>query len=183
MFFSITLLMMLNVSFAQNLNDNWKQDLSASLEEFLKCTNTNAGSSECKQFTGNSLSTVYTINDFYSEKLGRSLFVNEISDLLNTDKWTLLGKAYDQKALSEAQTLSNAKKAVVAVYRDIEGVGLHVAIILPGELVASGSWGFKVPNSASFFTSTPEKSFVSKGLSYAFSKNQIKNIELYSRNY
>ena len=180
----IFLVFTLHNSFAQTLNANWKTDLSSSLDEFIKCSGSNDDSNDCKVYTAKSLNVVYKVNDFYSEDQGRYLYVNEIAELLNNnDKWTLMGKCYDQKVLSEGQTLANSKKATIAVYRNEEGVGMHIALILPGELISSGTWGLQVPNTMSFFTNTPDKSFVGKGLSYAFSKSQIKDIVLYKRNY
>jgi hypothetical protein len=184
LFSSIAILLIINTTYGQKLNSNWEAELSTSLEKFLECTNNDVNNDACRVFPGKSLNTVYTINDFYSAKLGRYLYVNEIADLLvKSEKWTLLGKAYDQKALTESQNLANAKKAAVAVYKNEEGVGMHVALILPGEIINSGAWGYKVPNSSSFFTGDPEKSFVKKGLSYAFTKSQIVAVDLYGRVY
>jgi hypothetical protein len=81
-----------------------------------------------------------------------------------------------------SQEHANAKKAVVAVYMNAAGVG-HVVIITPGQLQSSGSWGLSVPNVVSFFPSQPEKSFVDKGLSFAFGKNLMKDITIYARKY
>lgn len=132
---------------------------------------------------GSALSTVYKIDDFYSKELGRHMLVSEISSFLkSSQKWKALGYAYDQKALTEAQTLANAKTAVVAIYLNAEGIG-HVSIIVPGELRLSGTWGFPVPNSASMFPGHPEKSYVDKALSYSFEKSHLKNVLLYARNY
>ncbi len=164
---------------AQSLNGNWKKDLTVSLEEFLKCE----GSSECAGFTGKALNTLYKINDFYLQKEGRYMTVNEISAFLrDNSKWTNLGKPYDQKILETAQDLANAKKAVVAVYQNAQGIG-HVALIAPGALQPSGSWGLSVPGAVSFLTTDPQKSFVDKSLSFAFSKGMMKDVTIYGRNY
>ena len=168
-----------SASHAQSLNANWKQDLNLSLEEFVKC----AGSSDCAGYTAKALNTVYKINDFYSQKSGRYMSVNEISSYLReSDKWTNLGKSYDQKILEAAQDYANARKAVIAVYQNAQGIG-HIAVITPGSLQPSGSWGLKVPNAASFLTNDPQKSFIDKALSFAFSKNMMKDVTLYGRNY
>lgn len=171
-------------SFSQTLNSNWNQDLQGVLQQFVNCKNPDPNSfNPCNKFVGNALEQVYGINDFYSTKSGRYMMAHEISDFLKeSGKWTFLGHAYEQKALTEAQNLANAKNAVVAVYVNADNMG-HVALILPGELRASGSWGFNVPNSASFFLSEPENSYVSKGLSYAFGRDLIRYVLLYARNY
>ncbi len=169
---------------AQTLKNGWETKLSNSLNQFLECSNGNAISDNCRTYSGESLNTVYGLDDFYSTSLGRYLYVNEISDMLSSSsKWTLLGKGFDQKALIEAQDFANSKKAVVAIYKNAQGEGLHVALILPGTIINSGTWGYKVPNAASFFTGEPSKSFMNKGLSYAFNKSQIGFVNLYARNY
>ena len=173
-----------SLSYGQSINSHWSRTLNNELEQFKTCENiASTGISPCNKFVGGALSTVYNINDFYSKELGRHMLISEISDFLkNSNKWTLLGHAYEQEALNEAQNYANARKAAVAVYISEEGTG-HVSLILPGEMNPSGSWRFKVPNSASFFLSTPEKSYVDKGLSYAFERNLIKEVLLYGRNY
>ncbi len=107
----------------------------------------------------------------------------EIATFLKDNKqWSSLGHSYDQKVLADAQDRANAKKAVVAVYMNNEGLG-HVVIITPGSLQRSGSWGLDVPNVASFFATQPDRSFVDKSLSFAFAKNMMKDVVIYARNY
>lgn len=166
----------INIASGQTLNPSWNAELKAELQEFLGCKE------NCNRYIGQSLNTVYKVNDFYSTKQNRYMVVSEIAAFLKgSDKWTMLGPAYDQKTLVTAQEHANAKKAVVAVYLNAEGLG-NVVIITPGELQPSGSWGLRVPNAASFFASQPDKSFVDKGLSFAFGKNLMKDILIYSRN-
>ena len=162
----------------QNLTNNWKQELNGSLQRYLSCD----GSTECNTLMAESLNKVFNVKDFYSSKLGRHMVVSEMCEYLkNSAQWKLIGHAYEQKALAEAQDFANSKKAILAVYLDAEGIG-NVAVILPGELNPSGSWGFSVPNSASFNPSNPDMSYIDKGLSYAFAKTHIKNVLIYGRN-
>jgi len=171
-------------SHGQSLNRNWEQALSNELKQFIACENANThGVNSCNDLIGKSVATVYNVNDFYSKNANRYMLVSEISEFLEeNNRWKRLGHAYEQEALNEAQNYANARKAAVAVYLNEEGIG-HVSLILPGELSPSGSWGFKVPNSASFFSSTPEKSYIDKGLSYAFERSHIKQVVLYGRSY
>ncbi len=170
-------------SYGQSLNENWEQDLANSMTQFMNCATTSPDKSQCSSFISESLVKVYKVNAFYSDKLKRHLQIYEISkSMIDGGSWTLLGYAYDQKALNEAQKCANANKAVIAVYTTASG-GKHIALILPGKLDYSGSWGFNVPNSASFFFDDPAKSYVGKGLSYAFAKNMIKDVALYCRKY
>ena len=171
-------------SYGQGINNNWRQTLNNELHQFKACRNTaTVGVNPCSKYLGSTLSTVYKINDFYSKELQRYMVVSEIYEFLkNNQRWTLLGHAYEQNALSKAQTYANSKKAAVAVYLNKDGTG-HVSLILPGELSSSGSWGFKVPNSASFFINGTENSYIDKGLSYAFERVLIKDVLIYGRNY
>lgn len=173
-------MLLLSASYGQKINKDWQQQLNNTLQQFVQCDNPDG---DCYKYIGESLNEVYEVNDFYSKQEGRYMLPAEIADFVGANKqWTLLGHAYEKETLSKAQDYANASKATVAVYKSPEGQG-HVAIILPGDLQASGSWGIKVPNTASFFLGEPEKSYVSKGLSYAFRKNMIKDVLIYGRNY
>lgn len=164
---------------AQN---KWKTELQKSLVEFKNCME--SGKEEnCRSLVGKSVNIVYDVNDFYSQSKGRYLSAFEIADeLTDASKWKKLGPAYDQKILNKSQELANARKPVIAVYKDKAGEAQHAVLLLPGQLRKSGSWGMEVPNAVSFFTHDPAKSFVDKSLSYAFSKSMLLNIELYARN-
>ena len=181
MYVTIMLFTLFTTAQAQSLNANWNQELNTALKEFLVCEGTSKERAECVHFIGESLNTVYKINDF--SKSGKYMSPNEIADFIkNSAKWKSLGPSYDQTTLTKAQELANAKKAVVAVFKNAEGVG-HVVLITPGELQTSGSWGLRVPNSASFFQKDPSKSYVGKGLSFAFARVMMKDIILYAREY
>ena len=183
LYVAICFLLIFSQSHGQSLNENWKQELSNSMTQFMNCTSTSPEKYQCSSFIGESVAKVYKVNAFYSDKLKRYLQIFEISNsMLDNGQWTLLGHAYEQKALNEAQKNANDKKAVIAVYTTSAG-GKHIALILPGQLEYSGSWGFNVPNSASFFFDNPAKSYLDKGLSYAFGKNMIKDVALYCRKY
>lgn len=181
--FIATFFMWSGVAFGQSLNSNWKKDLETNLKLYKDCKTANGEAGDCTNQAGELLKTVYRINDFYAKEEDRYMVAKEIATYLDGNKnWKKLGHAYEQNALSQAQDLANGKKAVVAVYVDMKGDG-HVSIVLPGELVTSGTWGFQVPNSTSFFVHDPEKSYVGKGLSYAFTPGMLKNVILYARSY
>lgn len=169
---------------AQQIQPNWEESLKSELEQFKACEQKMInGINACNPFIGQTLQTVYQINDFYAPDLGRHLLVSEIFQYLKDSKqWTLLGHGYEQKALNGAQANANASKAAVAVYLNQEGLGF-VSLILPGEMKISGTWGCQVPNSAAFFIENPEKSYVGKGLSYSFDRKTLKEVLLFGRNY
>jgi hypothetical protein len=171
-----------SVAYGQGINNTWKTEMNSSLQQFFNCQNTSTGKSECIQYMGESLKKIYKVNDFYSTKSGRYMSATEISSFLKeSDKWKLIGPSYEQKTLAAAQELANSGKAVVAVYMNSTGIG-HMVVITPGQLQQSGSWGLNVPSVVSFFPSQPDKSFVDKGLSFAFGKNLMKDILIYGRN-
>jgi len=166
----------------QSLNANWKQELKTNLDEFLLCSagGSNAG---CNGYAGESLKVVYKVDDFYNKKVGRYMTSAEISEFVKVaGNWSALGQSYDQEVLDRANELANQRKAVVAVYNNHAGVG-HIVIITPGEMTSSGSWGLKVPAAASFFSVEPAKSFTDKALSFAFTKQMLKDVTIYARKY
>jgi hypothetical protein len=183
LFLVLAVLFFASPTYGQSINPNWRQELSVSLEQFLKCAETATENNRCSNYIGESLTKIYKVNDFYAQKSGRYMSVNEIASFIKgSDKWSLLGHSYEQTTLASAQELANAKKAVVAVYLNAAGVG-HVVVITPGELRPSGSWGLNVPSAVSFLPTEPDKSFVDKGLSFAFAKNMLKDVLIYERKY
>jgi hypothetical protein len=165
----------------QGLNSNWKDDLAASLEQFLECGKGSESPGNCAGYTGKALNTLYKVNDFYSQQAGRYMTASEITKYLQeSEGWENFGRPYDQKILEKAQQHANSRKAVVAVYQNAQGMG-HVVVITPGSLQPSGSWGLKVPNAASFFASDPHRSFVDKALSFAFAKSMLREVTIYGR--
>jgi hypothetical protein len=162
--------------------DSWKKDIENMLYEFLQCNPDMPTSYPCNVFTSKALMRIYGINDFINGD--QHFTANQIYNfiILHPDLWTLLGNASSQDALNQAQGYANLGKAVIAVLKNENGPG-HVAIIIPGELGNSSNWGLNVPNSASFFLNKPNKSYVGKNLSYAFSASEKVKVFLYGRNY
>jgi len=181
-YFFVLISFFASAAYGQGINTAWKTELNSSLQQFLNCQSLSTGKSECSQYMGESLKRIYKVNDFYSSKSGRYMTASEISSYLKeSNHWKVIGPSYEQKTLATAQELANSGKPVVAVYINSSGIG-HVVVITPGQLQPSGSWGLNVPNVVSFFPSQPEKSFVDKGLSFAFGKNLMKDIIMYGRN-
>ena len=130
----------------------------------------------CRAALAQALEHIYGVKDFGSES--GYMTPAEITKKVGSDpNWTHVGSASDQNALKSAQDSANCGKAVIAVLAS--DAGGHVAIILPGALVRSNGWKLDVPNSASFFTHNPSKSFAGKPLSYSFPN--VVGIELYAR--
>lgn len=179
---SISIIFFSSFAFSQSLNQNWSNDLSKAVEEFKKCKNPgDSNVNPCSKYIGESVNVIYNVNDFYSDELNRYLTGTEIVKFLETStEWIKIGPAYAQENLDKAQETASSGKAVLAVYLGEDQLG-HVSIILPGSQTASGSWGLNVPNSASFFMHSPPRSYLNKSLSYAFTRNMIKGVVIYSR--
>lgn len=167
---------------AQSQVKNWKDLLDKTFAEFKGC-NTSADKTICQSFTAKGVRSMYNINDFYAASSKTDMTPFEMLETISkSSKWTKLGMAYEGSVLSKAQDLSNAGKTVLVIYKGESPSDTHISIVLPGALQTSGSWGIKVPNVAAFFTHKPENSFVNKGLSYAYSKSMMLQLEVYSRN-
>jgi len=159
-----------------------KTDYSADQQKYLNEALTKFAAcplpleASCRAMLAQALEQIYGVKDFGSES--KYMTPAEISKKVAGDaNWSHLGSASDQNALKSAQDSANCGKAVVAVLASESGG--HVAMVLPGSLSHSSVWKLDVPNSASFFTHNPGKSFAGKPLSYSFPKSD--GIELYAR--
>ena len=105
----------------------------------------------CHQFVAQALEQVYSVTDFNngSECLRPSQIVELVSESAD---WIEIGTGSDQQTLATAQERANEGVAVIAVSP------LNAALILPGQLIPSESWELEVPNSAGFFSRSPQGS-------------------------
>jgi hypothetical protein len=162
----------------------WEKEMNSLLYQYLSCKDPIDDISPCNLFLARSLKTVYGIADFDSPgKNPPCMTANQVATFVsqNPKIWTMLGIATNQETLNSAAGYSKRKKPVIAV---LEGHPHgHVALILPGELVKSESWGLYVPNSASFFLNNPKKSYVGEPLSKAFTLKDAADVRIYGRNY
>jgi hypothetical protein len=171
----VAVILLFGLAQAQAQNENWKEDLASDLQAFISCATATNDRTRCTTFVESSITRVFKLETPNSESTGSIIPVS----FANNDQWSRLGKAYEQAVLNSAQEMANNHRAVVAVLEGPGGEMMHLALILPGALRFSGTWGFNVPNSASFFLTAPEKSYTEKGLSYAFTRNMVKDVTLY----
>ena len=151
-------------------HSNWAQDRLATCLASDPANNQDP----CHEFVAQALERVYSVVDFKSGD--DYLRPNQIAELVSgSADWIEIGSASEQQALATAQERANDGMAVIAVS------ALHVALILPGQVTLSGSWELAVPNSGSFFPKTPQKSYLGKGLSYAWQKTESVDVRLYYR--
>lgn len=182
-----TCLFLSSLATAQNtdwaINTAWGKHVEWLLNQQMSCQKAVDDVSPCNRFVGQALQRVWNIDDFKTGSPAPSdyMLANDIASKLLTlkAKWTELGRANDQDALNRAAAWASKGNAVVAVRPDQPNG--HVAIILPGPLSPSGSWGLKVPNSASFLYNNPKASYVGKPLSNAFGSDKKADVKLYYR--
>jgi hypothetical protein len=149
---------------------DWAKDRLAACQESDPASTQNP----CHQFVAEALEQVYSVTDFSNG--GEYLRPSQIAELVSESAdWIEIGPGSDQQALVTAQERANEGIAVIAVS------SLNAALILPGQLIPSGTWELEVPNSASFFPRNPQRSYVGKGLSYAWQKTDSVEIKLYYR--
>jgi hypothetical protein len=150
------------------------------LNQFLKCDASDPvnDQSPCNTFAGKGLEALYGVNDFKTPT--GYLSANQIADFVaSSDHWVALGAVFDEDNNICAQATANQGYPVIAVMKGT--VHGHVAMVLPGELARSGTWGFLAANSASFLFEHPDKVYVSGPLSKAFGPDNAKNATFYYR--
>lgn len=165
----------------QSSNTSMHEGLSLNevIVEFKACKQQGAETTRCKEYVGRAVCGFYEINDFVNPELsGGYIPYDQLIDFVKTsDKWEKIGRASKQSVLDEAQKRSNSMQATIAI-NDNDG-GRNVAILVPGELKKSNSWGLNCPSVAMLFPNKPEESFVGKTLNYAWSRPD--DIVIYGR--
>ena len=161
----------------------WSKTVKNLLHQFKQCKAPIDDRSPCNYFLSRALEIIYKVTDFKNEGDSSKPYftANEIEKFVegNPGIWENLGLATNQKVLDKAQKQANLLKAVIAVIGGSPHG--HVAIIIPGDIRASGNWSLDVPCSACFFFDKPLKSFVGCPLSYAF--ESPSNVTIYSRRF
>jgi hypothetical protein len=159
------------------------------LSEFMKCEAGNRTNdlSPCNTFASRGLEAIYGVKDFKTGKSSHQSANGMWNEVNKPDsQWKKLGAVLDEQNNICAQSIANAGLPVVAL-RQRQGHG-HVALIIPGELKDSGTWGMKTANSASFFLrQTPDEiysksqGYLDKALSSAFTKEDAKDALFFYR--
>lgn len=159
---------------------DWKTSLAQMLTDFQSCKSQNKGV-ECKTYAAKAIKAIYGINDFDAAgKPGGMLDVNGVANYIKkSSNWKMLGDASSQDILKQAQDDANSNKAVVAMMVSDNGAD-HISVIVPGSLVKCGKAGLNCPNSVSFFLNNPDKSYISKPLTYSF--KTLDGVKIYARN-
>lgn len=160
-----------------------KQLAISKLGQFLKCEANDPlnDQSPCNTFASRGLEAIYGVKDF---KLGETTHqsANQMWDTVNASgsRWEKLGSVFDEQNNLCAQSMANAGWPVIALLQ-ATGHG-HVALVIPGEPLKSGSWGMLAANSASFFLAKPTSTYLNMPLSSAFSVASAQNASFFYRN-
>lgn len=154
-----------------------EQLLSTTIAYFKNCKENSTNRNDCRNSITKMISEFYKISDFKNSAGDYVIYDSIQSIVKKSDRWTKLGKASNQEALTKAQEAANNGNATIAI--DISEAYGQVAMIIPGNLTNSGSWKLKVPNTAALVNYNAEKSFTNKPLSYAFKSTE--NIVLFSK--
>ncbi len=152
---------------------DWEKSIDQVKSAFIECTKSSSG---CEAYTFQALEVVYPDQSSFDFTDNHSFY----STVKSANSWELLGAAYSQPVLSAAQKHANEGHAVVAIYLDKNDEPLHIAVILPGELQNSGSWGMLVPQAVSLPDFNPDNAFTRKPLSYAFEKRALLSLKIFA---
>jgi hypothetical protein len=172
---------------------SWTNTLLNAIAEDAFCSQASsdaafAATSACNIFVGRVLQKVYSVSDFVvtPSRPDRPFYTaNEIATLLKSgvwSGWSELGNADDQDNLSQAKALADSEKLVVAVWQNPnQNAAGHIALIGPGPLTPSGSWGLNTPVAASFVLNRPLKAFLGQPLACAFGSDKTADVHLWAK--
>jgi len=178
-----------NINAAETVS--WTGKLLGAIAEDASCSQSSsdasfAATSACNIFVGRVLQSVYSVSDFVVSPARPDqpfYTANEIATLLQSgvwSGWTDLGTADSQDVLSQGKALADSGKLVVAVWQNPNANSPgHVALIGPGPLTPSGSWGLNTPVAASFVLNQPLKAFLGQPLSCAFGSDKNSAVHLW----
>lgn len=152
----------------------------AKLTPLLSCRSDDplSDQSPCNIFAAKGLEALYSINDFKSGD--KYMSASQIFDYVSSSpNWGKIGTLFDIDSNLCAQAAANQAYPVIAVMK--ASPHGHIALIIPGTVSNSGTWGMNVANSASFFIGQPDKSYISGPISKAFQPDNAKKAIVFYR--
>jgi hypothetical protein len=149
------------------------KDLEESLAEFIACKNAATESHACKEYTALAISKYYgyDLKDTDNVYLPYDEILAHVSA---SNDWIELGLANDQSVLNTAQ--KNANKGIGTIALSIKSNS--IAIVINGKLSHSNSLNLDCPSVTVFRPRKFNKSFVGKGINYAWS--DLSTVKIYS---
>ncbi len=150
------------------------------LKAFQDCKSVSTNRSQCKEFIAKSVCEYYGINDL--KEGGNYVDYDKIpKKLRDLSSWEKIGDFTEDNIQLALEQLNSFGKPVLVFNNNDSYV--HVVALTPnGNTIKSRRWGnISVPSCVSFFpTRAPEKSFISKGINYAF--KSVGGLEIWTKN-
>ena len=150
------------------------------LKAFQDCKSVSTNRSQCKEFIAKSVCEYYGINDL--KEGGNYVDYDKIpKKLRDLSSWEKIGDFTEDNIQLALEQLNSFGKPVLVFNNNDSYV--HVVALTPnGNTIKSRKWGnISVPSCVSFFpTRAPEKSFISKGINYAF--KSVGGLEIWTKN-
>ena len=150
------------------------------LKAFQDCKSVSTNRSQCKEFIAKSVCEYYGINDL--KEGGNYVDYDKIPQKLrDLSSWEKIGDFTEDNIQLALEQLNSFGKPVLVFNNNDSYV--HVVALTPnGNTIKSRKWGnISVPSCVSFFpTRAPEKSFISKGINYAF--KSVGGLEIWTKN-
>lgn len=153
---------------------------SENLQSFQACKESSAKPSQCKEFIAKSICEYYGISDL--KEGGNYVDYDKIPEKLKDLRtWKKIGSFNEENIQLALKQLNSFDKPVLVFNNNDSYV--HVVALAPkGKTTKSRKWGnISVPSCISFFpTRAANKSFISKGINYAF--KSVSGLEIWTKN-
>lgn len=150
------------------------KDIETLQASYIECKEASTEQHGCKEFVSLAVSKYYGY-DFMGAS-GEFLAYDKLHNAISLSAtWEKVGAANQQQVLNKAQ--ANANKGIPTLA--VSGSGTKsIAIVVKGELAHSNSMGLDCPSVAVFRPRRFKKSFVGKGINYAWSN--LDDVVIYS---
>ncbi len=149
-------------------------DIETLVVAYKQCKTHASNPNDCKEYAAMAFGKYYGFN-FIGAGNTFLAYDKLHAAITMSNQWDELGNATDQDVLDKAQENANAGIPTIAV--STEG-SKTVAIVVKGEKSHSNSLGLDCPSVAVFRPRKHNKSFVGKGINYAWS--DLTKIKVYS---
>lgn len=138
---------------------------------------------KCKNFVADSIQREWTLDHFWLEDKSRFMTVREMKSWLSIEGtlngWEFLGTANEASVHAGAAERAGAGQPVVAVYHSGSTRG-QVALVLPGDLQNSGTYGIPVARIAQTGLNNSTNSFLGCAFSYGLGNTKASEALIYA---
>lgn len=137
------------------------------LNAFIDCKSSSSSPGSCKEYIAKSVSEYYGISDLM--EAGNYIDYDKIPDkIAELDSWEKIGDFTETNIQTALNMLNKFEKPVLIF--NVNDSYVHVVALKPnGSLSKSRKWNdITVPSCISYFPTRASKSFINKGINYAF---------------